>query len=156
MQRFYETIFVARQDITANQVEALAKQYTTIIKQYEGEVTKTEFCGLRNLAYKMNKNRKGHYVLMNIAVKPAGIQEIERMMKLNEDILRYLSVRVEQLDNAPSALMQNRGFRDDSRDAARDERQSESLIAETNVQEAPSEAPLKTEEPTMPTIQPAE
>ncbi len=116
MQRFYETIFIARQDITANQVESLAKQYTSVIKEYGGEVTKTEFCGLRNLAYKIKKNRKGHYVLMNIAVKSEGIQEIERQMKINEDVLRYLSVRLEQLDNAPSALMQNRGFRDDVRE----------------------------------------
>lgn len=116
MQRFYETIIIARQDITANQVESLAKQYTSVIKEYGGEVIKTEFCGLRNLAYKIKKNRKGHYVLMNIAVKSEGIQEIERQMKINEDILRYLSVRLEQLDNAPSALMQNRGFRDDVRE----------------------------------------
>lgn len=116
MQRFYETIFIARQDITANQVESLAKQYTSVIKEYGGEVFKTEFCGLRNLAYKIKKNRKGHYVLMNIAVKPEGIQEIERQMKINEDVLRYLSVRLEKLDNAPSALMQNRGFRDDVRE----------------------------------------
>ncbi len=113
MQRFYETIFIARQDITANQVESLAKQYTNVIKEFSGEVTKTEFCGLRNLAYKIKKNRKGHYVLMNIAVKPEGIKEVERQMKINEDVLRYLSVRVDELDNAPSALMQNRGFRED-------------------------------------------
>jgi len=113
VQRFYETIFIARQDITANQVETLAKQYTNVIKEFGGEVTKTEFCGLRNLAYKIKKNRKGHYVLMNIAVKPEGIKEVERQMQINEDVLRYLSVRVDELDNAPSALMQNRGFRED-------------------------------------------
>jgi small subunit ribosomal protein S6 len=113
MQRFYETIFIARQDITANQVESLAKQYTNVIKEFGGEVTKTEFCGLRNLAYKIKKNRKGHYVLMNIAVKSEGIKEVERQMKINEDVLRYLSIRVDALDNAPSALMQNRGFRED-------------------------------------------
>ena len=113
MQRFYETIFIARQDITANQVESLAKQYTNVIKEFDGEVTKTEFCGLRNLAYKIKKNRKGHYVLMNIAVKSDGIKEVERQMKINEDVLRYISIRVDALDNAPSALMQNRGFRED-------------------------------------------
>ena len=116
MKRFYETIFIARQDITANQVESLAKQYTSIIKEYGGEVTKTEFCGLRNLAYKIKKNRKGHYVLMNVEVKSEGIQEMERQMKINEDVLRYLSVRLEKLDNAPSALMQNRSFREDARE----------------------------------------
>jgi small subunit ribosomal protein S6 len=113
MQRFYEIIFIARQDITANQVETLAKHYTSVINGFEGEVTKTEFCGLRNLAYKIKKNRKGHYVLMNVSVKPEGVKEVERQMHINEDILRYLTVRVEKLDNAPSALMQNRGFRED-------------------------------------------
>ena len=116
MKRFYETIFIARQDITANQVQSLAKQYTSIIKEYGGEVTKTEFCGLRNLAYKIKKNRKGHYVLMNVEVKSEGIQEMERQMKINEDVLRYISVRLEKLDNAPSALMQNRSFREDARE----------------------------------------
>lgn len=114
MQRFYEMIFIARQDITANQVETLAKHYTSIISSFDGEVTKTEFCGLRNLAYKIKKNRKGHYVLMNASVKPDGIKEVERQMHINEDVLRYLTIRVENLDNAPSALMQNRAFREDA------------------------------------------
>ena len=115
MKRFYETIFIARQDITANQVESLAKQYTSIIKEYGGEVTKTEFCGLRTLAYPIKKNKKGHYILLNIAVESKAIKEMERQMNLNEDVLRYLTVSVEQLDNAPSALMQNRHYRDDQR-----------------------------------------
>ena len=114
MQRFYEIVFIARQDITANQVETLAKHYTSVLSEFGGEVTKTEFCGLRNLAYKIKKNRKGHYVLMNAAVKPDGVKEIERQMHINEDVLRYLTIRVEKLDNAPSALMQSRGFREDA------------------------------------------
>ena len=134
MQRFYETIFIARQDITANQVESLSKQYTSIIKEYGGEVTKTEFCCLRNLAYKIKKNRKGHYVLMNIAVKSEGIQEMERQMKINEDVLRYLSVRLEQLDNAPSALMQNRGFREDERAEVVREVVAQEVVAEVAVE----------------------
>lgn len=134
MQRFYETIFIARQDITANQVETLAKHYTSVIKEFGGEITKTEFCGLRNLAYKIKKNRKGHYVLMNIAVKPEGIKEVERQMKINEDVLRYLSVRVEALDNAPSALMQNRGFREDF---AREE--TREAVAKEKTSEKPAE-----------------
>jgi small subunit ribosomal protein S6 len=135
MQRFYETIFIARQDITANQVESLAKQYTSIIKEYGGEVTKTEFCGLRNLAYKIKKNRKGHYVLMNIAVKSEGIQEMERQMKINEDVLRHLSIRLEALDNAPSALMQNRGFRDDERTEVTREVVTQEVVVEELVVE---------------------
>ena len=113
MERFYETIFVGRQDITANQVETLAKHYTSVVKEFGGDVTKTEFCGLRTLAYPIKKNKKGHYVLMNIAVKQEGIKEIERQMRLNEDVLRYLTIRVEKLDNAPSALMQTKSFREE-------------------------------------------
>lgn len=140
MQRFYETIFIARQDITANQVETLAKQYTNVIKEFNGEVTKTEFCGLRNLAYKIKKNRKGHYVLMNIAVKPEGIKEVERQMKINEDVLRYISVRVDALDNAPSALMQNRGFREDVvREETRPGVQAEAPEAAAVVEESTEE-----------------
>lgn len=113
--RFYETVFVARQDVTSNQVESLAQHYTNIIKTHGGEVSKTEFCGLRNLAYPIKKNKKGHYILLNIAVASEGIKEMERQMRLNEDILRYLTVRVDALDNAPSALMQSRHYRDEGR-----------------------------------------
>ncbi len=110
---FYESVFIVRQDATASQVEALANDYTKVIKDHGGEVSKTEFCGLRNLAYRIKKNRKGHYVLMNVTAVPAAINEIERLMRLNENILRYLSVRVDVLDANPSALMQQRNFRED-------------------------------------------
>lgn len=120
---FYETVFIARQDLTNPQVEALANTFTQIIKTHKGEVSKTEFCGLRNLAYKIKKNKKGHYVLMNISCLPEGITEMERQMKLNEDTLRHLTLRVESLDPNPSKLMQRsysddryRGFDDDQDD----------------------------------------
>lgn len=108
----YETVFIARQDLTNAQVEALANTFTQAIKSFKGEVSKTEFCGLRNLAYKIKKNKKGHYVLMNISCEPAGITEMERQMKLSEDLLRHLTVRVETLDPNPSKLMQ-RVYSDD-------------------------------------------
>lgn len=111
--RYYETVFIARQDVTSAQVENITQHYTSVVKTHGGEVTKTEFCGLRPLAYPIKKNKKGHYVLLNIAVKPEGIAEVERQMKLNEDILRYLSVRVDALDNNPSALMQQRHYSED-------------------------------------------
>jgi small subunit ribosomal protein S6 len=111
--RFYETVFVARQDLTPAQVEGLAQQYTNVIRQHGGEVTKTEFCGLRSLAYMIKKNKKGHYVLLNIHSKADAIAEIERQMAINEDILRYLTIRVKELDNTPSALMQQRSYLDD-------------------------------------------
>lgn len=109
---FYETVFIARQDLTNAQVETMANTFTQVIKDHKGEVSKTEFCGLRNLAYKIKKNKKGHYVLMNITSLPEGISEMERQMKLSEDILRHLTVRVEKLDPNPSKLMQ-RTYNDD-------------------------------------------
>lgn len=109
---FYETVFIARPDLSPAQVEALATQYTDIISQGGGEVAKTEFCGLRNLAYKINKNKKGHYVLFNIAGPAAAVHEMERQMRLSEDVMRYMTINVEELDSNPSALMQSRQTRE--------------------------------------------
>ncbi len=109
---FYETVFIARQDLSAAQVEALATNLTDILKKGEGDVTKTEFCGLRSLAYSINKNRKGHYVLFNIEAPSAAVQEMERQMRINEDILRFLTIKVEELDPEPSALMQSKQHRE--------------------------------------------
>jgi len=101
----YETIFIARQDLSPAQVEELASTYTEIITQGGGSISKTEFCGLRTLAYKIKKNRKGHYVLMNIDAPADAMKEMERQMRLNEDLLRYMSLKVDVLDAEPSALM---------------------------------------------------
>lgn len=109
---FYETVFIARQDLSAAQVEALATNLTDILKQGKGDVTKTEFCGLRNLAYSIKKNRKGHYVLFNIDAPAPTVKEMERQMRLNEDILRFLTIKVEHLDPEPSPLMQSKQNRD--------------------------------------------
>jgi len=111
--RNYETVFIVRQDATSGQVEALAQSYAEIIRTHGGEVGKTEFCGLRTLAYRIKKNKKAHYVLMNLSANSAGITEMERQMKLSEDVLRYLTVTVETLDNNPSPLMQQRGYREE-------------------------------------------
>lgn len=109
---FYETVFVARQDLSAAQVEALAANLTELITKGKGDVTKTEFCGLRTLAYSIKKNRKGHYVLFNIDAPPPAVKEMERQMRLNEDILRFLTLKIEKLDTEPSALMQSKQSRD--------------------------------------------
>jgi small subunit ribosomal protein S6 len=109
---FYETVFIARQELSAAQVEALAANLTDIIIQGQGEVTKTEFCGLRTLAYSIKKNRKGHYVLFNIEAPALALKEMERQMGLNEDILRHLTLKVEKLDAEPSPLMQSKQSRD--------------------------------------------
>ena len=109
---FYETVFIARQELSAAQVEALAANLTDIISQGQGEITKTEFCGLRTLAYSIKKNRKGHYVLFNIDAAPLAVKEMERQMGLNEDILRFLTLKIDELDTNPSPLMQSKQNRD--------------------------------------------
>src|ERR1700678_4509194 len=98
---FYETVFIARQELSATQVESLAANLTEVLTQGQGEVTKTEFCGLRTLAYSIKKNRKGHYVLFNIDAPSPAVKEMERQMGLNEDILRFLTLKVDQLDPEP-------------------------------------------------------
>ena len=95
---FYENVFISRQDVSATQVEALTEQFATIVKDHGGEVTKREYWGLRNLAFRIKKNRKGHYVLMSISAPPAAIAEMERNMRINEDVLRHMTVGVEALE----------------------------------------------------------
>jgi small subunit ribosomal protein S6 len=109
----YENIFIARQDISGAQVDALADTFTQLITDSGGEVKKREYWGLRNLAYRMRKNRKGHYILLNIDAPPTAIAELERTMRINEDVIRYLTIRVNALDEGPSVIMQSRGSRDD-------------------------------------------
>ena len=109
----YENVFIARQDISGAQVDALADTFTQLIAEQGGEIKKREYWGLRNLAYRMNKNRKGHYVLFNIDAPPPAIAELERTMRINEDVIRYLTLRVDALDESPSAIMQSRGSRED-------------------------------------------
>ena len=109
----YENVFIARQDISGAQVDALADTFTQLIAEQGGEIKKREYWGLRNLAYRMNKNRKGHYVLFNIEAPAPAIAELERTMRINEDVIRYLTLRVDALEEAPSAVMQSRGSRED-------------------------------------------
>jgi len=109
----YENVFIARQDISGAQVDQLADSFTQLIAEQGGQVKKREYWGLRNLAYRMNKNRKGHYLLLNIEAPPAAIAELERTMRINEDVLRYLTLRIEKVDEGPSPIMQSRGSRED-------------------------------------------
>ncbi len=109
----YENVFIARQDISGAQADALADSFTQLIADQGGEVKKREYWGLRNLAYRMNKNRKGHYVLFNIDAPAPAIAELERTMRINEDVLRYMTIRVDELEEGPSPVMQNRGSRED-------------------------------------------
>lgn len=113
----YEHVFLARQDVSAQQVEALVDQFKSVLEQNGGSVAKVEPWGLKSLAYRIRKNRKAHFTLMNIDAPAAAIAEMERQQRLNEDVLRNFTVRVEELEEGPSAMMQKR---DDRRD--RDDR----------------------------------
>src|SRR6516165_3654475 len=97
----YENVFIARQDISGAQVDTLADTFTQLVADNGGEVKKREYWGLRNLAYRMRKNRKGHYVLLNIDSPSAAIAELERTMRINEDVIRYLTIRVDELEEGP-------------------------------------------------------
>jgi small subunit ribosomal protein S6 len=112
---FYESVYIARPDITSAQVEALTQTLTNIVAENGGTVKKSEYWGLKSLSFRIKKNRKGHYSLMNIDAPPAAIRELERNMRINEDVLRYLTVSVEALEEGPSAMMQRRDERDRDR-----------------------------------------
>jgi small subunit ribosomal protein S6 len=108
----YEHVFLARQDVSAQQVDALVEQYKGVIEANGGKVGRVENWGLKSLTYRIKKNRKAHYALMDIDAPAAAVQEMERQMRINEDILRFMTVRVDELEEGPSAMMQKRD-RDD-------------------------------------------
>jgi small subunit ribosomal protein S6 len=133
-------VFIARQDISGAQVDALADTFTQLIADNGGEVKKREYWGLRNLTCRMRKNRKGHYVLLNLSAPPAAVTELERTMRINEDVIRYLTIRVDELEDGPSVVMQSRGSRDDrqrrgDRERSGDGREMERPAAERPVPE---------------------
>ena len=104
----YESVIIGRQDLTNSQFETLIDEFVTVIKTNEGEIKKTEYWGIRNLAYKINKNRKGHYYMLNIESPSATISEYERLLGLHEDIIRFLTIRIDKVDETPSPLMNNK------------------------------------------------
>jgi small subunit ribosomal protein S6 len=108
----YESTFVTRQDVSRADVNKLIDTFTGIVKAQGGKVVKNEYWGLRNLAYRIKKNRKGHYVMLAIDGPDAAIKELERNMRIHEDVIRNLTVRVETIEEGPSAMMQ-KGGRDD-------------------------------------------
>jgi len=113
---YYESVFIARQDLSPQQVETLTGAVNDNLKAHGGKVTKTEQWGLRTLAYPINKNKKGHYVLINIDGPAACIAEMERTMRINEDVLRYLTIRMDALEEGPSAMLRRR--EEDAREEA--------------------------------------
>lgn len=113
---FYETVFIARQDLTEKQVKDLTDHFCKIITDHSGKIHKTEQWGLRTLAYRIKKNRKAHYVLIETDTPAPAVIEMERQMRLHDDILRYLTVREKDLSKGPSVMMDKSGGRDDERE----------------------------------------
>ncbi|TLU73972.1 30S ribosomal protein S6 [Lichenicoccus roseus] len=114
---FYECVLIARNDVTQQQVEGIADIVATQLEGDGGSIQKREYWGLRSLAYRIKKNRKGHYMLLGLDAKPASINEMERQLNLNEDVLRFMTIRIEEIEEAPSAILsrksddRERGFR---------------------------------------------
>ena len=122
--RLYESVIIARQDVSTTQVETLIDEFSAIIEKAGGSIHKKEFWGLRGLAYRIKKNRKGHYVMLNIETDAETLNEFERIMGLNEDVLRFMTIAIEEVDPEPSVMMQvktERGGKD-RRDDRRDDR----------------------------------
>merc|ERR1712086_443585 len=115
----YESVIIGRQDLTNSQFETLIDEFVTVIKTNEGEIKKTEYWGIRNLAYKINKNRKGHYYMLNIESPSSTISEYERLLGLHEDIVRFLTIKIDKVNETPSPLMNNKVDR--SRNEAADD-----------------------------------
>jgi len=111
----YENVFIVRQDMSPQQVEGLSERFCGIVKEAGGTVAKTEYWGLRSLAYRIKKNRKGHYMMLNVDTGADVVKEMERNMRISEDVLRYQTVRVEKFEEGPSAVLRNRSSRDDDR-----------------------------------------
>ena len=104
----YESVIIGRQDLTPGQFDTLLEQFISVIKSFKGEIKKREDWGVRNLAYKINKNRKGHYTLLNIDGPPEAIREYERLMRLDEDIIRFLTFKIKFVEDKPSPLIINK------------------------------------------------
>ncbi|MBD3729167.1 MAG: 30S ribosomal protein S6 [Sphingomonadales bacterium] len=117
----YEHVFLARQDLSQAQVDALAANATEIIEANNGKVTKTETWGLKNLAYKIDRNRKAHFVMLNIEGPGSVVAELERQSRINEDIIRYMTIAVETHEEGPSVMMR-KNERDRKRRTDREER----------------------------------
>ena len=104
----YEHVVISRQDISAQQAEALNDQLKALIEERGGSIAKIEYWGLRNLTYRIKKNRKGHYMLLNVDAPPGAVAELERNMRINEDILRYMTIRMDELDLELSPILARR------------------------------------------------
>jgi len=138
----YEHIFIARQDISSQQVDGLVDLITAVIEENKGKISKTEYWGLKSLAYRVKKNRKGHYTLMNIEAEHEAIAEMERRISLNDDIIRHMTLRVDAHEDGDSVQMRNKNRderrsqrRDNERDSERDSDNSENSNNATDREE---------------------
>ena len=104
----YESVIIGRQDLTPSQFETITSKFISVITSFKGEIKKKENWGLRNLAYKIKKNRKGHYILLNIDASSEAVFEYERLMRLDEDIIRFLTIKIKSIDNNSSPLINNK------------------------------------------------
>lgn len=116
----YEHVFIARQDISAQQVEGLTDMIQAVLEENGGKITKNEYWGLKSLAYRVKKNRKGHYSLLNIDASHEAVSELERRISLNDDIIRHMTIRVDEHEAEESIQMRNKN-RDDRRGSRRDD-----------------------------------
>lgn len=123
---FYEHVLIARPDISPQQVDALMEDITKTVHELGGRVGKSEYWGLRNLAYRIRKNRKGHYCLLGLDCAAPAVHELERRLKINEDVMRYKTIRVEALDEEPSPILARRD-RDERRRARREGRDDDGV-----------------------------
>ena len=130
---YYESVFITRPDISAAQVEALTENMSSIVTEGGGTVAQTEYWGLKSLSYRIKKNRKGHYSMMVLDAPVAAVKEFERNMGLNEDVLRLLTIRVDELDSEPSIMMRNKNSRDER--VRRDDRSDDSTEAAPKAEE---------------------
>jgi small subunit ribosomal protein S6 len=133
----YEHVYLARQDLSAQQVEELTAKLSAVIGEAGGKITKTEYWGMKSLNYRIRKNRKAHMTLLNVDAPPAALNEIERQERLNEDVLRYLTIRVDAHEDGPSAMMRKSDRdRDERGDRGRGERRPRRDDAEDDVEPA--------------------
>ena len=116
---YYEHVFIARQDINATQVETMMSDLGKIVEDQGGSVAKSEYWGLKSLSFRIKKNRKGHYVLMNLDAPAPAVAELERQARLHDDVLRYMTVRVEELEEGPSAVVRAKSEKDNKRGGGR-------------------------------------
>jgi len=152
----YEHIFMVRQDVSSTQVDALTQQFKTILEENQGAVAKTEYWGVRPLAYRVKKNRKAHYTLMNVNAPSEAVKEMERQMSINDDVIRFMTIRVDEHEEDQSVMMRSgRGGRDrddrgprdrDSRPPRRDDDRPRRDDDKPKAEERPAKEAAETEE----------